>query len=177
MLRWIPVLLVACDAGAPPKPAPHPDPPPAAAALPASGRHKHAILTADLSTPSLAVALPKHGVVLETWGPISEDTLVLDSDAGTMRQISDLVIKTHSDRRRIVAPAKVKATMAAAFAAWDEEPYGPMPSTTGVRNDLYVIDGDEAFYLSGTPIGGYGKTGRPLAVQALTAMFVLAPGP
>ncbi|HET9987488.1 MAG TPA: hypothetical protein VFQ65_03190, partial [Kofleriaceae bacterium] len=133
-MRWLlvtVVALVACDAGAPPKPkpTPKPDTPRAAPVVPVvtpppprAARHEHVILTADLAKPDLDLAqLPTHGVVLKTWGLGGDDTLVLDSDAGTMRQISNLMGKTHSDRRRIVAPAKVKATMAAAFAAWDEE--------------------------------------------------------
>jgi hypothetical protein len=189
MLRWWLLLLVACDAGGKPKPAPAPPlaPSPGAKPVPApppvdaqaaviASRHKHSIRTVDLTKPDLgAITLPKHGIVLKTWGLGGDDTLVLDSDVGVIRQISNLMGKGHADHRLIVAPARVKATMATAYAAWDEEPNGKMPEATDVREDLYILDDDEAFYLSGYPIGAYGKQGRPLAEKALTAMFALAP--
>ena len=191
-MRWLflaVVAFVACDAGAPPKPAPTParksevsrtapavpvvTPPPA---LPPAARHKHAILTVDLSKPDLGLAaLPKHGIVVKTWGLGGDETLVLDSDAGTIRQLSNLMGKPPADQRRIVQPSRVQRAMQAAYAAWDEEQNGEMPRATDVREDLYVLDGDEAFYLSGYPIGADGTKGRPLAEKALAVLFQLAP--
>jgi hypothetical protein len=64
--------------------------------------------------------------------------------------------------------------MIAATAAWAETPNGEMPTATDVREDLYVFDDDEAFYLSGHPIGANGTKGRPLAAAALNALAPLA---
>ena len=189
-MRWpflAVVALVACDAGAPPKPAPKPAPKPdplrAAAAPvvvtpppPPVARHKHVILTQDLSKPDLDLAkLPNHGVVLKTWGLGGDSTLVLDSDDGTIREISNLMGKPPTDRRRTLQRIMINKAMFAAAAAWDEEPNGEMPRATDVREDLYVLDGDEAFYLSGYPIGANGTKGRPLAEKALAVLFQLAP--
>ena len=189
MLRWTLVLLVACDAGAPPKPAPKPAPKPdtprtAAAppivtpppAPPPAARHKHVILTADLSKPDLDLAtLPKHGIVLKTWGLGGDGTLVLDSDAGTIREIANWMGKPHTDHRRTLQRIMIDKAMQAAYAAWDEEPNGEMPTATDVREDLYVLDDDEAFYLSGYPIGADGTKGRPRAARATELIYALAP--
>jgi len=189
MLRWCVPFAVACDAGAPhrpPPPPPTPAPPakPQVASVPdawavpptVTPRHKHAVRTADLAKPDLGkIALPSHGVVLKTWGLGGEDTLILDSDAGTIRELEDVLGKPLADHRVVVAPAKITRTMAAAYAAWDEDQNGAMPDATDVREDLYILDGDEAFYLTGHPIGAYGTQGRPAAGKALDLMFALAP--
>jgi hypothetical protein len=189
MLRWLILLLVACDAGAPPKPPPKPVTPVAKAQLAAvpdawavppapavSSRHKHGVRVADLTKPELGVVeLPKHGVVLKSWGLEGDSTLILDADAGTLRERANLMDKAPFDRRRTITPALLARTMAAANAAWDEDQNGDMPSATDIREDLYVLDGDDAFYVSGYPIGAYGVKGRPAAARAIELLVSLAP--
>jgi hypothetical protein len=187
MLRWFVLLVVACDAGAPPKPPLKADPPPAPVAKPQvaavpdawavpPSRHKHAVRTADLTKPDLGkIELPKRGVVLKSWGLEGESTLILDADAGTIRQLASLMDKKPFDHRRTVTPSLVTRTMAAANAAWDEDQNGAMPSATDIREDLYVLDGDEAFYVSGYPIGAYGTQGRPAAARAIELLVALEP--
>jgi len=185
MVRWLVVLVVACDAGQPPKPPPKPVAPAPkvqVAAVPdpwvvpaATLRHKHAVRTADLKKPDLGVALPNHGVVVKTWGLGGDSTLILDSDTNTIRELANLMGKAPTDHRRMIAPPHVVQAMNAAERAWDEDPNGDMPTATDVREDLYVIDGDEAFYLSGYPIGAYQGKGRPAAARALEVVFALAP--
>jgi hypothetical protein len=145
-------------------------------ALEPKPRHAHAIARRGLGLPDLELAdkdLPKHGVILKSWGLGGDSTLVVDRDAGTVRAITNLVGQGHKDRTRKLAPAKLEAVMTAANAAWGETPNGEMPDATDVREDLYVFDDDEAFYLSGHPIGAYGGKGRPLAQVALEALIAL----
>ena len=187
MVRWLVLLLVACDAGQPAKPPPKPEavapiPKVQVAAVPdpwvvpaATARHRHAVRTADLTKPDLGVALPAHGVVVKTWGLGGDSTLILDSDANTIRELASLMGKAPTDHRRMLTPSRVAQIMNVAERAWDEEPNGDMPQATDVREDLYVIDGDEAFYLSGYPIGAYQGKGRPAAARALEVLFALAP--
>ncbi|HEY6036676.1 MAG TPA: hypothetical protein VIV58_20505 [Kofleriaceae bacterium] len=184
-MRWLLVVLVACDAGSPPKPPRTQDrvivaPAAKVAAAPdpwvvPTTRHKHAVRTADLSKPDLGVDLPSHGVVVKTWGLGGDSTLILDSEAGTIRELANLMDKRPTDHRRTVTWPRISQAMAAAYAAWDEEPNGEMPIGTDVREDLYVLDGDEAFYLFGHPIGADGSKGRPAAARALELIFALAP--
>ena len=143
---------------------------------PPPSRHPHAIPRSALGLPDLDLPnkeLPKHGVILKAWGLAGDSTLVVDRDAGTVREITNMMRDGHKDRTRKLAPAKLEAVMAAANAAWGETQNGDMPDATDVREDLYVFDDDEAFYLSGHPIGAYGKQGRPLAQVALEALFAL----
>jgi len=187
MVRWLVLLVVACDAGSPPKPPPKPEavaprPQVQVAAAPdpwvvppTPPRHKHAVRTADLTKPDLGVELPKHGVVVKSWGLGGDSTLILDSDAKTIRELANLMGKAPTDHRRTITPSRVAQVIDVADRAWDEDPNGDMPQATDVREDLYVIDGDEAFYLSGYPIGADQGKGRPAAARALEVLFALAP--
>jgi hypothetical protein len=183
MLRWTLIVLAACDAGTAAKPAPKPEPPRTAvappvhvASAPPPARHKHGFLTVDLSKPDLGdITLPKHGVVIKTWGMGGDGTLILDRDAGTLRELTHWRGKPPGDHRRTITTTLLDRAMARAYAAWDEEPNGEMPVATDVREDLYVLDDDEAFYLSGFPIGANGTQGRPAAAQAMAEIYALAP--
>ena len=189
MVRWLVLLLVACDAGAPPKPAPQPVPPAPnvhVAAVPdpwvvpppppAPLRHKHGLRTVDLAKPDLGnVELPKHGAVLKSWGLEGDSTIILDSDAGTIHEIANLMDKKPYDRKLAITPVVVTRAMTALNAAWDEDQNGDMPSATDIREDLYILDGDDAFYVSGYPIGAYGVTGRPAAARAIELLVRLTP--
>ena len=189
MLRCCVLLVVACDAGSPPKsPAPELPPTPVVKAQvaavpdpwavppPPATHHKHGVRRVDLVKADLGkLELPKHGIVFKSWGLGGDGTFVLDSDANTSRMISNLMGKPPTDRRRTLSPAVVKMAMTTAFTAWDEEPTGPMPSATDVREDLYILDGDEAFYLSGYPIAIGGESGRPRAAALLEVLDKLAP--
>ncbi|MEO8549154.1 MAG: hypothetical protein ABI678_04255 [Kofleriaceae bacterium] len=144
---------------------------------PPPSRHPHAIPRTDLGTPDLDLApkdVPKHGAIVKSWGMGGDRTIIVDHEAGTVRVISNLMGKPHHDTTRKVAAPQLAAAMAAAIAAWAETPDGEMPTATDVREDLYVLDDDEAFYLSGHPIGADGTKGRPLAQAAKQAIYQLA---
>jgi hypothetical protein len=50
-----------------------------------------------------------------------------------------------------------------------------MAEATDVREDLYVLDGNDAFYLLGTPIHALARpTGRPAAARAVAALYRVA---
>ena len=47
-----------------------------------------------------------------------------------------------------------------------------MQAATDVREDLFILDGDEAFYVSAHPISAEaGATGRPAASLLLSAVY------
>jgi len=80
------------------------------------------------------------------------------------------------DRTRKLDAAALDGVMAAALEAWHETATGPTPVATDVREDLIVLDGDEAFYLVGHPLSTLSgeKTGRPATARALAAIYRLA---
>lgn len=143
-----------------------PPPPPA----PPPKRHAHSIARSSLSTSDTPTRLPLHGVVVHTWGLRGDATIVIDSDKSTIRQISNLMGTPPRDDRYEGDAKQIDQIMQLAFAAWNEDD-SEMPTATDVREDLYVLDGDEAFFLSGHPIAANGKTGRPLAVKAVSAVY------
>jgi hypothetical protein len=50
-----------------------------------------------------------------------------------------------------------------------------MAEWTDIREDLYVVDGDEGFLLTGYPINASGSpTGRPAASSAVHAIYLAA---
>jgi hypothetical protein len=145
----------------PPLPALPPPPPP---------KHTHSIARSSLPTADTPTRLPLHGVVVHTWRLGGDETLVVDSDKTTMRVISNLMGKPPRDDTYKREPIQIDHIMQAAFAAWNEDGI-KMPTATDVREDLYVLDGDEAFYLSGHPIVGNGTIGRPFAMAAVVAVY------
>lgn len=141
-----------------------------------SPRHPHAVPRGDLALPDLDLAakdLPTHGAIIKSWGIGGYETLVIDRDKSTLRQISNVMNKPHFDKMRELPAAKTAAVMTAMEAAWAETQVGEMPTATDVREDMYIFDDDEAFYLSGHPIGGDSKQGRPLAGAAMEMLFKL----
>jgi hypothetical protein len=179
-------LSTACDAGAPkPEPKPKPKPkvatptPPATPAAPPAPKftHPHAVPRKALITPNTDQAsLPEHGVVVHSWGLSGDSMVVLDQDASTMRVVKNLMSEKPSDKTRKLDKKRVDELMKVALAAWHEDPTGDMPSATDVREDLIVVDGDEAFHLSGYPITSLPgeTTGRPAAARAMTAIYKAA---
>ena len=154
------------------------DPPPPAAAPIAkapSTRHKHAIPRKDLATPHTdPKVFPSHGVAVHIWGLGGDQLVVVDQTASTIRTISNLMGEKPSDKTRKLDAKKRDELMTLALDAWHEDATGPTPEATDVREDLIVLDGDEAFYLSGHPIhsfAGDDATGRPAASRAVLALF------
>jgi hypothetical protein len=149
---------------------------PAKPARPAT-RHPNAVARTALVTPDTdPKVLPVHGVVLHTWGLAGDGMIVIDRDAGTLRSVKHLMGEKPSDRTRKLDASALDGVMAAAVDAWHETATGPTPVATDVREDLIVLDGDEAFYVSGHPLSTLGadKTGRPAAARALAAIYKIA---
>lgn len=144
-------------------------------------RHPHSVRTTQLKTPDTAASLrPMHGAIVHTWGIATDILIVIDFDASTVRVKRDESMMggqpTHSDHTEKLASEKLAAAKTAAFAAWHEDATGPTPQATDIREDLIVIDGDEAFYLSGYPISASmpeEKTGRPAAAKAMDVIYRL----
>jgi hypothetical protein len=136
----------------------------------AKKRHLHSISRDAIQTDSWA-PMPKHGLMVRAWGLGGESVITIDSDAGTL-QITRRTNSEHAtDTTTKIEPAKIRSLMDLGVAAWDEEMQGVMHVAPDVREDLYVLDGDEAFYLSGHPITA---DGHPAAAKAVAAMFKLA---
>jgi hypothetical protein len=127
-------------------------------------RHKHSIARDMLGdTP-----LPLHGIVVRTWGLSGDSMEVIDRDASTIRIVENLMGKKPSDRTRTLDGKQLAELMDLGMAAWDEEMQGVMHVVPDVREDLYVLDGDEGFYLSGLPITA---AGRPAAAKVVAAVY------
>jgi hypothetical protein len=174
-------LSTTCDAGAPkPKPEVVTPTPPATPTAPPAAKftHPHAVARKALITPHTDQAsIPKHGIVVHSWGLGGDSMVVIDQDASTMRVVENIMGKDPSDKTRKLDRKRVDELMKVAFAAWHEDPTGDMPSATDIREDLIVVDGDEAFYLSGHPITALlseQETGRPAAARAMTAIYKAA---
>jgi len=153
-------LVVAIEALAQPVLAPPMPPEPTA-------RHKHSIARDSLPSSSL----PLHGLVVHSWGLGGDAMEVIDSDAYTLRVVANVMGKHPSDRTTKLDPTQVSDLMKLGVAAWDEEMQGVMHVAPDVREDLYVLDGDEAFYVSGHPITA---DGRPAAAKAVAAVYQAA---
>lgn len=83
-------------------------------------------------------------------------------------------IANGKDTTRRLSPKRISDVMHLAFAASNEDG-AAMPAATDVREDLYVVDGDEAFYLSAHPISAEaGMTGRPAASLLMSAVYRVA---
>jgi hypothetical protein len=152
-------LVVAIETLARPTLDPPPPPPPAT-------RHKHSIASNNLGTRALP--LPLHGVVVHSWGLGGDSMEVIDRDASTIRVVEDLVGKKPTDKTTKLDAKQLADIMDLGMAAWDEEMQGVMHVAPDVREDLYVLDGDEAFYVSGHPITA---DGRPAAAKAVAAVY------
>lgn len=139
-------------------------------------RHPHAVKRAELVTPHTDPSvLPKRGVVVRTWSMGTEITIVIDRETSTLKTVTTEMSQKPSGHTRKLAPAKLDALVKAAEDAWHEDPTGPMAQATDIREDLIVLDDDEAFYLSGSPIHASGApTGRPLASRAIELLYAAA---
>jgi hypothetical protein len=139
-------------------------------------RRPHAIHRKDLTVPDVDVAkLPAHGVVLAQWYLGGDSLTVVDFDTATLRYTEHTMMSDEKPANftRKLKPAQLDRLRSTGLAAWDEEPKGDMPHATDIRQDLVVLDGDEAFYLSGYPIStGLGEaTGRPAASAAVVEIL------
>jgi hypothetical protein len=115
--------------------------------------------------------LPVHGMFIHVWGLGGESRLTLDLDTTTLRLDADLMGEGKTTRQRKISPHESGKLMALAEAAWRETPSGPVETATDIREDLYVLDGDDAFYLSGYPLRSLGHPARPAAAAVMAAMF------
>jgi hypothetical protein len=129
-----------------------------------SHRHPHALARDKLGTTE---PLPVHGLVVHRWDLTGGQTITIDSDSNTLR----VVASGKPPVTRKQASKHVHDLMDLAFAAWHEDA-AAMQAATDVREDLYIVDGDEAFYVSGHPISAEsGMTGRPAASLLMTAVY------
>lgn len=126
--------------------------------------HKHSIARNALpgDTP-----MPLHGLVVHSWGLAGDSMEVIDRDAGTLRVVANLMGKQPSDRTTKLDAKQLGEIMDLGMAAWDEEMQSVMHVAPDVREDLYVLDGDEAFYVSGHPITADGRPGAAKTVAAV----------
>jgi hypothetical protein len=149
----------------PPAPAiaPRPEPPPPPAPSPRRDTRARSKLAAG-------VKLPAHGMFIHVWGLTGESRLTLDLDTTTLRLDTDMMDEGKKTRQRKVSPEESGKLMALAEAAWRETPVGPVETATDIREDLYVLDGDAAFYLSGYPLRSLGHPDRPAAAALMAAI-------
>lgn len=139
---------------------------------PPAHKHSHAIDRATLQALDTPTPLPLHGLVVHRWDLAGDETIVIDSDLKTLRDISNG--KQPSDVTSKRDAKQLTDVMHLAFAAWHEDG-ARMQAPTDVREDLYILDGDEAFYLSAHPISAEaGMTGRPAASLLMTAVYRVA---
>jgi len=141
---------------------------------PPEHKHSHAIDRGTLQTSDTQTPLPLHGLVVHRWDLAGDETIAIDSDLSTLRVVSNTIGKQPSDVTRKHDAKQVTDLMHLAVAAWHEDG-AAMQAATDVREDLYVLDGDEAFYVSGHPISAEaGQTGRPAASLLMTAVYRVA---
>jgi hypothetical protein len=141
---------------------------------PPEHKHSHAIDRATLQTSDTQTPLPLHGLVVHRWDLAGDETIVIDSDQSTLRVVSNAIGKKQSDVTSKHDAKQLTDVMHLAVAAWHEDG-AAMQAATDVREDLYVLDGDEAFYVSGHPISAEaGQTGRPAASLLMTAVYRVA---
>ena len=132
-------------------------------------RHGHAIDRATLSTAAIPGTPPVHGLVVRQLTTTSDQWIVIDADRNELRLIAN-----GKETKRDVNPQAVLDLVHLAAFAWNEEG-AAMQVATDVREDLYVFDADEAFYLSGHPLSAEAaQTGRPAASQLMTAVYRFA---
>jgi hypothetical protein len=137
-------------------------------------RHAHTIDRATLQPFDTQTPLPLHGLVVHRWDLAGDETIVIDSDLHTLRDVTNTAGKKPSDVTSKHDAKQLTDVMHLAFAAWNEDA-AAMQAATDVREDLYVLDGDEAFYVSGHPISAEaGATGRPAASLLMTAVYRVA---
>lgn len=152
-------------------------------------RHAHAVPLATLltklqtSVPDYSVGsdgvtgkLPVHGVMI-FQGYIGHHTFItVDADASTLRvwSIEWGSSPVRRDSSRALAPGELSKLLELANAAWREDPVGPMLTVPDIVEELFVVDGDEGFYLAGEPIR---DSGRPAAARAVDALFSAAVPP
>jgi hypothetical protein len=141
---------------------------------PPKHKHSHAIDRATLQTYDTQTPLPLHGLVVHRWDRTGDETIVIDSDVDTLRIVTNTAGKPPNDVTYNRLPKQITDLMDLAFAAWHEDA-AAMQAATDVREDLYVLDGDEAFYVSGHPISAEaGMTGRPAASLLMSAVYQFA---
>ncbi|HUJ57999.1 MAG TPA: hypothetical protein VLX92_05890 [Kofleriaceae bacterium] len=133
---------------------------------------------ATLDLRDMPVPLPRHGLAVQTFAMSGySDTEVLDSD--TMRVVVDewdpKQGHLHLDKTVTLSAADRDRLAALAERAWREVPHGKMPDVTDMRQDLYILDRDDAFYLTNSLIGDeHGPTARPIASELVLAVKQLA---
>ena len=156
---------LAMPAAAPPQPSPSPSP-------------TNTVPRKSLVTPDTDPAvLPKHGVVVHTWGMAGDTLIVIDRDASTMHVVENVMGKPKKDKTKKLDAKALEKVMTAAVAAMHEAPTGPMPTATDIREDLIILDGDDAFYLTGRPISRLADdeaTGRPSAATVMRIVYEAA---
>jgi hypothetical protein len=127
LVAWL-AALAACDQGAP---APAPAPP---------RWHTQSRRSMQLDDP-----LPDHGITLHRHDGLGGDRLVvIDSDAKTLRDGPNATTRALGD-------AEVARFATLADAAWREPPGGETTNTSEIHSELAIGDGDDVFFMYGTP--------------------------
>ncbi len=112
---------------------------------------------------------------LHAWGLGGELSVMLDVDTTTLRIDRDMMGEKKTTRQRKVSPEESGRLMALGEVAWRETPSGEIERATDIREDLYVLDGDDAFYLSGYPLTSLGHPDRPAASAVVAALYRMKP--
>ncbi len=168
--RWALVLVVGVAGCGPSEPTPSPGLPPAPVnALP----RRNTTTRAKLDTGD---KLPAHGMVLAYRGFSNGSRLTLDADAGTLRLEKDSMGKVEP-REREVSREEISEIMALGEAAWREIPSGTPQVYNDYRQELYVLDGEDAFWVVGNPLEDQhgAPVDRPAASAAVTRLNKAAP--
>lgn len=114
-------------------------------------------------------------MVLQVWGLTGDSRLTLDVDATTLRLATDIMGEGKKTRQRKASPEEMAGLMALGEAAWRETPSGEPEGATDIREDLYVLDGDDVFYLSGRPLRSLGHPDRPAAAAVVATLGAVKP--
>ncbi len=140
--------------------APRPVAPPPAPAPPSPpSQRRNTILRTKLAAGGMQ---PIHGLVLGFSGVGGHSRLTLDLATATLRRDRQFAGESKTQQRK-VSPYESSQLMALAEAAWREIPAGKPEFITDSREDLYILDGDEAFHVIGNPLEDLGHTNRPAA--------------
>jgi hypothetical protein len=143
----------ACEAGAPPVEVP----------APVKAARPHTIPRAQLPP----IDLPVRAIRFDHWeGDYSLTRFTLDEDARTLHAFEGYV--NARDKVLELEPSTVASLVALGNAAWREVPSAPITPPEGVREELYIVDRDDAFVLRGYPT----FADRPQASDLVLALYL-----
>ena len=96
--------------------------------------------------------------------------VTLDVDTTTLRRYTERMGEKTTQERK-VSPEEIQRLMALGEAAWRETPSGERALENDNREVLYVVDGDDAFFLLGNPLHNTSHIDRPAAAAVVEALL------